>query len=59
MKAILLLIIGVTALGLTGCESDLPRDEKPKVSFGGGAGDHEDPYSRQTPPATDLEKTPW
>jgi len=59
MKATLLLIIGVASLGLTGCESDLAApDEKPKVSFGNDQF-RDEVYSRQTPPATDLEKTPW
>jgi len=57
MKAILLLILGVTGLGLTGCESDLPPGERPKVSY---VNEYRDEvYSRQTPPATDLERTPW
>lgn len=58
MKAILLLIIGVTSIGLTGCESDLSSpDERPKVGY---VNEYRDEvYSRQTPPATDLERTPW
>jgi hypothetical protein len=58
MKATLLLIIGAASLGLTGCESDLPPDEKPKVTFGNDQY-RDDTYSRPVAPATDLEKTPW
>jgi hypothetical protein len=35
MKAILLLLAGVTVLAVTGCESDVPRDpSRPAISFG-------------------------
>lgn len=59
MKAILLLLIGAASLGLTGCESDLPPDERPKVTFGNDQF-REDVFERPGPPhATDREKTAW
>jgi hypothetical protein len=59
MKAILLLLIGVTSIGLTGCETDVSStEEKPKVSFGNDQF-RDDSFDRPATTATDREKTAW
>jgi hypothetical protein len=59
MKAILLLLIGVTTLALTGCESDVPRDpNRPPVTFGNDRF-RDDSRERPAGRAMDREKTPW
>ena len=59
MKAILLLLIGVTTLAFTGCESDIPRDpNRPVVSFGNDQF-RDDARERPAGLATDREKTAW
>ena len=59
MKAILLLLIGVTTLAFTGCESDIPRDpSRPAVSFGNDQF-RDDAYDRPAARAMDREKTAW
>ena len=59
MKAILLLLIGATALAFTGCESDIPRDpNRPAVVFGNDQF-RDDVHDRATARATDREKTVW
>ena len=59
MKAILLLLLGITAVSLTGCESDIPRDpNRPAVSFGNDRF-RDDSYDRAAGRAMDREKTVW
>ena len=59
MKAILLLLIGVTTLAFTGCESDIPRDpNRPAVSFGNDQF-RDDVHDHAAPRAMDREKTAW
>jgi hypothetical protein len=59
MKVILLLLAGVTALAVTGCESDVPRDpSRPAVVFGNDQF-RDDTRERPAGRATDLEKTAW
>lgn len=59
MKAILLLLLGVTILTLSGCESDIPRDpNRPYVNFGNDQF-RDDSQERPAARATDYEKTPW
>jgi hypothetical protein len=59
MKVILLLLVGITALAVTGCESDVPRDpSRPAVSFGNDQF-RDDTRERPAGRATDLEKTAW
>ena len=59
MKAILLLLIGVTTLAFTGCESDIPRDpNRPAVTFGNDQF-RDDALDRPSARAMDREKTAW
>ena len=59
MKAILLLLIGVTPLAFTGCESDIPRDpNRPAIVFGNDQF-RDDALDRAAPRAMDREKTAW
>jgi hypothetical protein len=59
MKAILLLLIGVTTLAFTGCEADVPRDpSRPAVNFGNDQF-RDDSYDRAAGRAMDREKTAW
>jgi hypothetical protein len=59
MKVILLLLACVTALAVTGCESDVPRDpSRPAVVFGNDQF-RDDTRERPAGRATDLEKTAW
>ena len=59
MKAILLLLIGVTILAITGCESDVPRDpSRPAVVFGNDQF-RDDAHERAAGRAMDREKTAW
>jgi hypothetical protein len=59
MKAILLLLFGVSALALTGCETDVPRDpNQPIVKFNNDQL-HDDVRDRPAGEAMDRQKTAW
>ncbi len=59
MKAILLLLASVTAVALTGCESDVPRDpNRPAVSFGNDQF-RDEGLDRPAAPAISRERTVW
>jgi hypothetical protein len=59
MKAILLLLIGITTLALTGCETDVPRDpNQPAVKFGNDQF-RDDAREHAAGQAMDREKTAW
>jgi len=59
MKAILLLLIGVTTLTFTGCETDVPRDpSQPAVKFNNDQ-NRDDYHDRAAGLATDRDKTAW
>ncbi len=57
MKAILLLLIGVTLLTFTGCESDVPRDPSTPVIVFGNDKFRDDVRDHPVPRATELDKT--
>jgi hypothetical protein len=59
MKAILLFLIGATALAISGCENDVPRDPNtPRVKFNGDQY-RDDAREHAAGQATDREKTAW